>query len=292
MACDDDLIARIQKDCLAIPHDDVRFCRLIRHSVRKLFDHSAVVAQLQTPQAPTLIIGFDIAPRLARALRIAAHAVDRGALISRTQDEGSIVVELERLRAIPLGPRLRQLALGQLVLSAHAESEQASRSVFAFIGVRGGSTERLKRVVQAITPALHCALFNMQQERLGAALSLTPAERAICRLLLAGAHNKEIARTLKKSVATVRNQLHSLFSKLGVTTRTAAATKLRDLPTTCFAADDGKAVLIEHWPIELQQRRMYKYETYMTSALPRTVPQAAFGGTSRPPREKRFPLPP
>ena len=252
---DDDLIARIQKDCLAVSQDEVRFCRLMRYSVRKLLDHSAAVVQLQTREAPTLIIGFDIAPSFSRALRIAAHAVDGGTLIPRAHDEGSIVVHVDRLSAAPLGPRLRQLALGHLVLSGYADSARTSCSVFAFIGVRPSNTDRLKRVLQCITPALHRALCNVQQTRVATSLSLTPAEKAICRLLLAGVHNKEIARALGKSDATVRNQLHAIFPKLGVTTRTAAATRLRELPSALYAAEGRKEALIEHWPIELRGSR-------------------------------------
>lgn len=245
MVGDDDLIAGIQQDCLAISQDDMRLCRLMRHSVRRLLDHSAAVAQLQTNQV-TLTIGFDIAPRLARALCFAAHAVDGGDLIPRAHDEGSVVVHVDRLCAVALGPCLRQLALGHLVLSGHADSEQASRSMFAFIGVRRGSTDWLKSVLQSITPALHRALVNAQKTRSAASPSLTPAEKAICRLLLAGAHNKEIAKALGKSDATVRNQLHTIFPKLGVTTRTAAASKLREMPATLFSVDGGRAVLIEN----------------------------------------------
>ena len=245
MVGDDDLIAGIQQDCLATSQDELRFCRLMQHSVRKLLDHSAAVAQLQTHQA-TLIIGFDIAPRLARALRMAAHAVDGGDLIPRAHGEGSIVVDADRLCAVELGPRLRQLAMGHLALSGHADSEQASCAMFAFIGVRRGSADWVKRVLRSITPALHRALFNLQQTRSAVSLSLTPAEKAICRLLLAGAHNKEIAKMLGKSDATVRNQLHIIFPKLGVTTRTAAATKLQELPAAFFAPDGGRVVPIVH----------------------------------------------
>jgi DNA-binding CsgD family transcriptional regulator len=244
---DDDLIARIREECLAMSQDEARFCRLMRHPVRKLLDYSGAVVQLQTHHAPTRIIGLDIAPRLVRALCIAAHAVNGGALISKACEEGPIVIPADCLRAVPLGPLLRQLASGHLVVSGHAESGAASCSAFAFIGVRRDDTDRLKRVLKSITPSLHRVLYSVQQTRRTASLSLTPAEKAICRLLLQGAHNKEIAKALGKSEATVRNQLHTLFPKLVVTTRIAAATKIRELPATIFATDAGrKAALIEH----------------------------------------------
>lgn len=244
---DDDLIARVEQECLASCQDEVHFCRLMCHPVRKLLDHDRAIVQLQIHRAPIRIIALDMAPRLARALRIASHAVDGGALIRKTYEEGPIVIPADRLRTILLGPRLRQLASGHLVLSGHADLEQASCSVFAFIGVHRGDTERLKRVLKSITPSLHRAVFHAQQSWRSRLFSLTPAERAICRLLLEGAHNKEIARALGKSDATVRNQLHTLFAKLGVATRTAAAIKLRELPPIRFAVDAcRRSTRIEH----------------------------------------------
>jgi DNA-binding CsgD family transcriptional regulator len=202
---------------------------------------------MQIHQTPIRVIAFDMAPRLARALRIASHAIEGAALVREACEEGPVVIPTYRLRTVPLGRRLRQLASGHLVLSGHADGQQGSCSVFAFIGVHGGDAERLRRVLKSITPSLHRALFSAQQVCRSRLLSLTPAEKAICRLLVEGAHNKEIAKALGKSEATIRNQLHTLFPKLGVATRTAAAAKLRGLPPALFAVDAcRKPARIEH----------------------------------------------
>lgn len=52
---------------------------------------------------------------------------------------------------------------------------------------------------------------------------LTAREREVLGLLLKGASNREIARTLVISGATVENHLHHIYKKLGVSTRTQAA---------------------------------------------------------------------
>lgn len=135
-----------------------------------------------------------ISPRLARALRIAAHAIDGGALISKAYDEGPIVIPADRLRAVPLGPRLRQLASGHLVICGYADPKHATCSLFAFIGVHRGDVGRLKEVLGTIMPSLHSALYSAMQRWRSNWPSLTPAEKAICRLLLEGEHNKEIAK--------------------------------------------------------------------------------------------------
>jgi DNA-binding NarL/FixJ family response regulator len=57
---------------------------------------------------------------------------------------------------------------------------------------------------------------------------LTPAEREVLRLLAQGLDNHAIARQLRKSEKTVRNQVSSIFDKLGVTTRAQAIVRVRD----------------------------------------------------------------
>lgn len=57
---------------------------------------------------------------------------------------------------------------------------------------------------------------------------LTPAERDVLRLVVAGLDNSAIARQLHKREKTVRNQVSSIFDKLGVRTRAEAIVQVRD----------------------------------------------------------------
>ena len=57
--------------------------------------------------------------------------------------------------------------------------------------------------------------------------ALTPAERDVLELLALGLDNAEIAARLVKSEKTVRNQVSSIFDKLGVRTRAQAIVKAR-----------------------------------------------------------------
>lgn len=52
---------------------------------------------------------------------------------------------------------------------------------------------------------------------------LTAAELIVAELAITGATYKDIARTLKRSPSTIRNQLHSIYSKLGVKSKAALA---------------------------------------------------------------------
>lgn len=67
---------------------------------------------------------------------------------------------------------------------------------------------------------------TMLQDGGGAMQRLTPAERAVAAMAMHGTPYKMIARTLDKSPATVRNQLHMIYQKLGVSNRTALSNVL------------------------------------------------------------------
>ena len=58
---------------------------------------------------------------------------------------------------------------------------------------------------------------------------LSDRERDVVRLIAAGASNKEIASRLFIAEGTVKNHVTHIFEKLGVTDRTQAALKAREL---------------------------------------------------------------
>lgn len=62
-------------------------------------------------------------------------------------------------------------------------------------------------------------------------IRLTDAESSVARLAAHGKTYKEIARALGNSPATVRNQLHSVYSKLGVDNKTQLAATLSTITT-------------------------------------------------------------
>ena len=58
--------------------------------------------------------------------------------------------------------------------------------------------------------------------------SLTPSEQEVLALLVKGLDNTAIASALGKSEKTVRNQISSIYDKLGVRTRAEAIVRIRD----------------------------------------------------------------
>jgi DNA-binding NarL/FixJ family response regulator len=59
--------------------------------------------------------------------------------------------------------------------------------------------------------------------------ALTDRELSVLRLLIQGLQNKEIARELEVSVATVKTHVKNVFAKLGVKSRLAAAFRAREI---------------------------------------------------------------
>lgn len=63
------------------------------------------------------------------------------------------------------------------------------------------------------------ALFEWPMASMAVRVPLTPAEREVTELLLAGESNAEIAARRGTHIATVAKQVASIFSKLGVRSR-------------------------------------------------------------------------
>ena len=65
-------------------------------------------------------------------------------------------------------------------------------------------------------------------DALAATASLTPAEQQVLQLVARGLDNRSIAKRLAKSEKTVRNQVSSIFEKLGVHTRAEAIVRVHE----------------------------------------------------------------
>src|SRR5262245_25627653 len=63
------------------------------------------------------------------------------------------------------------------------------------------------------------AILSFPLEELPLPDLLSAAEKAVCRLLLTGASNAEIARQRRTSVRTIANQVASILKKLGAGSR-------------------------------------------------------------------------
>lgn len=117
----------------------------------------------------------------------------------------------------------RQPDLAVVILSGEATLEtavEALREGRAFDLLTKPLT-RPERLVEAIARALGARGQEVPDA------TLSPREREIMGLLLAGHANARIAETLGLSERTVRNRLSMLYAKLGVETRTQAVLAYR-----------------------------------------------------------------
>lgn len=136
----------------------------------------------------------------------------------------------------------RSLRLPTLVLHSHGDAAvpfAEGRLLAALIpGARFVPVNSVNHVLLASEPAWpgfvsEVRAFLQPTPEQGAAeaarsAALTPAELAVLRLIARGLDNTAIAAELGKSEKTVRNQVSSIFDKLGVHTRAQAIVRVRD----------------------------------------------------------------
>jgi len=149
---------------------------------------------------------------------------------------------LEALHEIDVTALARELRVPTLVLHARGDARvpfDEGRLLAALIpDARFVPLQSDNHVLLADEPAWPAFLAELRgflgggaAESLDGAASeaaLTPAERDVLRGVAQGLDNAAIARQLGKSEKTVRNQVSSIFDKLGVRTRAEAIVRVRD----------------------------------------------------------------
>ncbi len=109
----------------------------------------------------------------------------------------------------------------ELRLCLPAGPGRTLRLIF-FRGAGPGFTERDRAMLTLLRPHIESAVRTCLGRGRGVA-SLTPRQREVLRLVAEGETNRQIARHLDVSEGTVHKHLESIFERLGVTNRTAAA---------------------------------------------------------------------
>jgi DNA-binding CsgD family transcriptional regulator len=135
----------------------------------------------------------------------------------RLQVPGDILAELERMRPTIMAQKWSQGPGGRrsLHVDYHHPTKPSLSALIEFLPSRSLSLSK------------GTFLLTLKEERLseqGANLSdklnqLTRRERDCALLAAQGLHNRDIAKKLGKSEITVRNQLSSIYKKLGFDTR-------------------------------------------------------------------------
>jgi len=134
---------------------------------------------------------------------------------------------------------LRQIVAAQklgpvmLLTGVATESTAAAAIRFGVVAVLS-KTMSIDRLKVAITSAITGKLAptyadGFAQPNSPAELTLTPRQEEVLRYIAAGLSNKQIARKLDLTEATIKMHLKLLYSKLGVNSRTQAILHSRNL---------------------------------------------------------------
>jgi DNA-binding NarL/FixJ family response regulator len=95
--------------------------------------------------------------------------------------------------------------------------------LFFFRGPGPDFSERDRVVLTLLRPHLH-QVYRDAERRRHPVPRLTPRQWELLRLLATGYTNTQIARRLGISEGTVRSHLEAIYTRLGVSSRTAAVT--------------------------------------------------------------------
>jgi two-component system, NarL family, nitrate/nitrite response regulator NarL len=151
-------------------------------------------------------------------------------------------IEIDEMRSLAAErPQVKLVALG--LIEQRTEVIGCAKSGFVGYVARDISLSELERslheIVQGrtrypaeIVASLMRALFRRDADRAPAVAdpTLTQREGEILRLLGRGLSNKEMARELDLSTATVKNHVHNLLTKLGLSRRNDAMRRVREEP--------------------------------------------------------------
>lgn len=217
------------------------FQTYIRDFVRPIFPHEMMVACLGAIVGGKIILesatSVDYPALLFERIHQVVNMSDRRLLThwyvtSRPQlivlgKDDELLSPLEREEMEIFG--LRNFAAHGVV---DLDGKRGSYISFANVpGVLGAHHEYL---LELIAPYIHQVLVRLLHQRPGeiseaACLQLSPREMVVLRWLAEGKSNAEIAALLSRSVATIRNQVHSILIKLGAATRAEALHKAHEL---------------------------------------------------------------
>jgi DNA-binding NarL/FixJ family response regulator len=184
----------------------------------------------------------------------ASEQSDRTFACLRALKPAAIILDITIANSLQLARSLRsQLPRTKLVAFAVTNVEcelltGATAGISGYVHRDGDIKDLVSEVMHAVDGELHCsprhaalllekiALLSDSDVGLGKNGSdgltrqpLTRREAEILDYVERGLSNKEIARTLKISHATVKNHVHHIFEKLHVHRRTQALARLREL---------------------------------------------------------------
>lgn len=212
--------------------DDFR--ALIRTHVRKLMPHAMLLAcmgRLAFDQIEAIkLLGVDVPEAYLEQVPKVTNVRERPGMMYCLEKRAPVVAGIgvnEHLLSDLLRAELQRYNMG--IVAAHGVLDLSSNmgTYFSFWRVDPSlSVAEIESILNLMCPLLHTALVRVHDLACvlpDPGLQLTDIEREILTWLAAGRTNAEMAKLRGRSPSTIRNQLESLYRKLGVGNRTEAA---------------------------------------------------------------------
>ncbi len=213
------------------------FRRFTRVYIRPLIPHGMMVAVVGRRTFEMLciehIVGVDcpegFLEQIKRAVRLSEWPVTLHWLLNRKPILIDPVLHARMLSEA--GKReIEQFKLGNLAIHGHLDISGRMASYFSFARVPPPLNEHYAQILEVLAPHIHVALMKVIPSSSDVAeMGLSQKEIEVLRWVVDGKTNREIAVILGKSELTIRNQLHTLFGKLGVANRAEAIGRADEL---------------------------------------------------------------
>jgi transcriptional regulator EpsA len=213
------------------------FRNFVRHRIRPLIPHGMMVAGIGRLTFETLhirhIVGVDCPEEFLNQIQrevplserpVTAHWLsNRKPILLDPIVHASMLSEAGKLE-------IQRFRLGKLAIHGHLDISGRMASYFSFARVRPPLTQRYARLLEVLGPHIHTALMKVIPSSSTSTVSkFSRKEIEVLQGVVDGKTNREIARILNKSELTIRNQLHSLFNKLGAGNRAEAVSRADEL---------------------------------------------------------------
>ena len=227
-----DLLFELATAC-SVCVTEADFSSIARGPARALLPSKSLIAALGYIDLDHLqvvmLLAVDHPPQAVASIQQTGNMKDRRALAHWLQSGQPMVIDLPAD-----GPMLSALeqheiesfGLGRVGAHGVLDMVAKSGSYFSFAGLPDDlPVEVARRQLALITPHLHQALQAVRSHSsatFDSGVMLTSTEAELIEWVSAGRTNAEIAAVRHRSEATVRNQLTTIFRKLGVRNRAEA----------------------------------------------------------------------
>ena len=216
------------------------FQSFIADFVRPLFPHAMTLAclgaMINGKAVLEIAIALDYPEDLFRKVHEVVNIADRS-LLARwyMERKPQVIVRGRNEHFLSAMERSEMEAYDFDNFAAHGVIDLDGKrgSYISLARIPGNPGPHQEFLLDLMAPHIHQALVRVAHQRSTPEFSntqlLTPKELVVLHWLAAGKSNPEIAVLLNRSVATIRNQVHSILGKLGATSRAEALHKSHEL---------------------------------------------------------------